>query len=551
MGCVLRPHLVAWRVASSGFSSTSFGGSSPDQSCAYDVLRVSPSANRDEIKTAFRKTARLMHPDAGPLQEKDKRTDKFVKVVAAYEILSCEKRRVLYDAERSANERWGKSIGKTKDTNDGKTNSPSSSPWEFLVTHSEVLRGYNSSIDALVPKGVLRRDIYAALGDVLVGPELDVEAVKNGDAFPKFFEAEERARSANVPSDIAKGLTTEGVDLMHIVSGRTLFAAVRERSDLKIEGNGEIRKLFPPSNGDGDADGTRTANTLSKQQTETHPSPDAVLELTLSGRVVATAVRHTRNGEVVVYDETERETQKQKNRKFREASLFAANQNNYAGFVGTGDDLTFQSAERNYQNSEDDPFKHKGVHGEVFTITGLTGSFDSASVKNVLGHVTHVVTAHATPGVTHLHWFCSRSKKVVGKATRAWLPPTELWLVQPRSNEHSTGGWYFELPPGPPGGSQRQKALAQIEADVDEILKQNKHGAKRDVFQEVADDMGNMKQFFKGDGVGTKKILPVALPPAAALFTTAFRLLDRERGEEHGVQGVAQRAWSSVFGGRY
>ena len=41
------------------------------------------------------------------------------------------------------------------------------------------------------------------------------------------------------------------------------------------------------------------------------------------------------------------------------------------------------------------------------------------------------------------------------------------------------------------------------------------------------------------------------LPPAAALFTTAFRLLDRERGEDHGVGGVVRRAWTGVFGSRY
>jgi len=41
------------------------------------------------------------------------------------------------------------------------------------------------------------------------------------------------------------------------------------------------------------------------------------------------------------------------------------------------------------------------------------------------------------------------------------------------------------------------------------------------------------------------------LPPAVALFTTAFRLLDHERGEEHRVRGAARRAWTSVFGGRY
>ena len=65
-------------------------------------------------------------------------------------------------------------------------------PWAFILRHSEVLRDYGASVDALVPRGALRREIYAALGDALAGPELDVEAVASGDAFPKFFEAEER-----------------------------------------------------------------------------------------------------------------------------------------------------------------------------------------------------------------------------------------------------------------------------------------------------------------------------------------------------------------------
>jgi hypothetical protein len=41
------------------------------------------------------------------------------------------------------------------------------------------------------------------------------------------------------------------------------------------------------------------------------------------------------------------------------------------------------------------------------------------------------------------------------------------------------------------------------------------------------------------------------LPPAAALFATAFRVLDRERGEDQGAAGAARRAWEGVFGKRY
>ena len=143
--------------------------------------------------------------------------------------------------------------------------------------------------------------------------------------------------------------------------------------------------------------------------------------------------------------------------------------------------------------------------------------------------------------------FCENTKKVVGKATRAWLPPPGFWALPPRSTEHAHGGWYFEL--GRLGvNDKRQGALPKIETDANELFK------TRDAFQEVADDITAAKKFFKG-GKDTnreeKQVPPVPLPPAAAVFTTGFRLLDRERGEKHGVKGAVERAWASVFGGRY
>ena len=148
----------------------------------------------------------------------------FVKAVAAYEILSCERRRALYDAERRWTGDAANNAASPSDADAG-AGSGAGAPWAFILRHSEVLREYGASVDALVPRGALRREIYAALGDALVGPELDVEAVASGDAFPKFFEAEERGRGLG--ADL-------GVDLMHVVSGRTLLAAVRERVDAAI-----------------------------------------------------------------------------------------------------------------------------------------------------------------------------------------------------------------------------------------------------------------------------------------------------------------------------
>lgn len=595
-----RPQVAPWSAPSALTHRCGFGASAEpaEPSCAYDMLRVAPSATPAEIKTAFRRTARRLHPDAGPPSEADRRTDVFVKAVAAYEILSCERRRALYDAER----RWTWDAAKNKNAaspSDAGADPGPRAPWAFILRHSEVLRDYGASVDALVPRGALRREIYAALGDALAGPELDVEAVATGDAFPKFFEAEERS------GGLAANL---GVDLMHVVSGRTLLAAVRERAGTSaIEGRGDEEEraaltqkppsLFFPEAGprgrdaavsrrgasppgchsssrrSGFFNGASRVDDMDEQSTQSTQSaspapPDAVLELTLFGRVVATAVRRERGGEVVVYDAGRADGDA--SRVSFEASLFEANANNYAGEPSLGPS-PYTDAKDGSETGRDDatrddasPFARarRGPNGEAFVLTGLSGSFDVAAVLDARGEKTHAVVAHATPGVTHLHWFCARSGAATGRATRAWMPPADLWLARPRSEQHAEGGWYFELPPGapagPPGPRSRRVARgsdagSERGGDVDEGAR-----SERDAFEEVRDDIRAMSDFFSAGALPrdeakrrAKKRTPVPLPPAAALFATAFRVLDRERGEDQGAAGAARRAWEGVFGKRY
>ena len=179
--------------------------------------------------------------------------------------------------------------------------------------------------------------------------------------------------------------------------------------------------------------------------------------------------------------------------------------------------------------------------------------------------------AHATPGVTHLHWFCARSGAATGRATRAWMPPSDLWLARPRSEQHAEGGWYFELPPGAPGERRVREALPRaperrVEADGgsdgdsewDGESRPSRSARRRDAFEEVRDDIRAMSDFFSAGALPrdeakrrAKKRTPVPLPPAAALFATAFRVLDRERGEDQGAAGAARRAWEGVFWKRY
>lgn len=60
----------------------------------YETLGVSPEANADEIKKAYRRLARKYHPDINKDAEAE---EKFKEINAAYEILSDEQKRAQYD----------------------------------------------------------------------------------------------------------------------------------------------------------------------------------------------------------------------------------------------------------------------------------------------------------------------------------------------------------------------------------------------------------------------------------------------------------------------
>ena len=64
----------------------------------YSVLEVPRTATQDEIKKAFRKQAMKYHPDRNPGNKEAE--EKFKQVAAAYEVLSDEKKRQMYDHAR-------------------------------------------------------------------------------------------------------------------------------------------------------------------------------------------------------------------------------------------------------------------------------------------------------------------------------------------------------------------------------------------------------------------------------------------------------------------
>ena len=61
----------------------------------YEVLGVAKNATADEVKKAYRKLAIQFHPDKNPGDKKSE--EKFKEVNEAYETISDEKKRKMYD----------------------------------------------------------------------------------------------------------------------------------------------------------------------------------------------------------------------------------------------------------------------------------------------------------------------------------------------------------------------------------------------------------------------------------------------------------------------
>ncbi|KAG2703174.1 hypothetical protein I3843_06G117900 [Carya illinoinensis] len=65
----------------------------------YEVLGIPVSASCHEIKAAYRRLARICHPDVVAIGRKETSANEFKKIHAAYSTLSDPDKRACYDRE--------------------------------------------------------------------------------------------------------------------------------------------------------------------------------------------------------------------------------------------------------------------------------------------------------------------------------------------------------------------------------------------------------------------------------------------------------------------
>ena len=149
-------------------------GSTPDY---YKILGVSRSASADEIKKAYRKLARTNHPDAGGDEEK------FKEINEAYEVLSDDKKRKIYDQYGTANENqipygWGGQGGQGYTVNMGDFGS-----WADIlesIRSGEGAFGGFDFTDFMTGAAAQRGPVPRAGKDMSVNMEVSFEEAFNG-----------------------------------------------------------------------------------------------------------------------------------------------------------------------------------------------------------------------------------------------------------------------------------------------------------------------------------------------------------------------------------
>ncbi|XP_020521387.1 uncharacterized protein LOC18431816 isoform X2 [Amborella trichopoda] len=407
---------------------------------AYDVLGVAENCSLEEIKSSFRKLAKETHPDAR-IRADAASTDCFIRIMAAYEILSDTQRRTHYDIYLSSQRRtlqrqWESSSAMYP----GDHFAPHTKQMEvvqWLKWYRHVVNDIVSKKEIVMGSSYLERlegELYEAIRAAYFGPVID-----HMDLLPDCFEAEERS-------------AIETAEILHLVSGRDLFGVIYIANKVLSLSEGSLKTLpsyvtmgptFCASNGDRkmhlNLDMSYKTSNVAGQLLDSEESIRRMqsygryhkvhdsdvykdLELHIAGKLVAVATRIPP-------------------RRHQNGLHYEDSQDHIHVFLNSTED--YEDCTARYV-----PKPSSGCSNLLGTISGLgtTPQESSCFVYDANGTKTHVIMKHRTMMVKHMHWYLVGDDVAACecRCSRAWLPSSKFWLFEPRCGMHDIGGWYIE-----------------------------------------------------------------------------------------------------------
>jgi curved DNA-binding protein len=204
----------------------------------YDILGVSRTASADEIKSAYRKLARKLHPDA--TKNDPKSTERFKEVQEAYEVLSDQTKRKNYDDFGHAG------VGATPG---GQAGAPD--PWEQF-RRAQQGRGarWQGGPGVSVEDFDLGDQDIGSIFDQLFGSRRGGQAGARSRARPEpqrgadidhpvTLSFEQAARGTHLPLQINRDGKLETIDIR-------IPAGVKDGSRVRVRGRGQQSQLGEP-----------------------------------------------------------------------------------------------------------------------------------------------------------------------------------------------------------------------------------------------------------------------------------------------------------------
>ena len=403
-----RGALRCWRA---GLATAAREEAAVEAECHYRVLRVPVGTDcARKLREAYVTRAKELHPDAsGATQSRAA----FQQLAAAYSVLRSPERRKLYDMQLAAlhanrrrqgmGARLRSAAAAAAAAGEAAADGDTVTPWASRT----------EGLHSLAHRVGLERELQNALSSAYYGPPVSLADVDEG-LLPAAFECDIRTQSDGEASE---------VDILHVVSGRTLLGVVRHAR-------------------------TAALGAPAPQQLRGPDVPLHAAQMALPGMP-------------------------------DEGAGDAGEEDELHLLCGRSAELAARAIRRRAQSSSD-AAGAPGIGGEniqVFLrgdracrVLDPGGRFGMGRVMDAAtGADTHTLVRNATPGVSHLHIFQAeapagdandtsnrRQSRCVARATRAVLPPAALWLFPPRAETHAAGGWYVEAP-------QQEDAAAQYD----------------------------------------------------------------------------------------